>query len=262
MADLSVSVQMMSGEVMTFPMVDSLSELRLMVAERAKTCMEFLQLVHGKQVLCEPVDLKSLEATELSCIIAPSVPLIIKVLRNHDFHFRGLNEVATKNPLGVTGCNLLHASVLVGKQELVRFLLEEDEFSGINNFLGRSGYNALHLAAKEGQHAICRDLLSCQHFHAVNASTTCEGNALHLAAQHGKVEARPSSAGIVARFLCNPHTHTYIYRYIYIYTVVYIYTHFLKCISLICLHRIQVFNLHPCRFPKCLHLFIWCIWPA
>ncbi len=225
MADLSVSVQMMSGEVMTFPMVDSLSELRLMVAERAKTCMEFLQLVHGKQVLCEPVDLKSLEATELSCIIAPSVPLIIKVLRNHDFHFRGLNEVATKNPLGVTGCNLLHASVLVGKQELVRFLLEEDEFSGINNFLGRSGYNALHLAAKEGQHAICRDLLSCQHFHAVNASTTCEGNALHLAAQHGKVEARPSSAGIVARFLCNPHTHIYIYIDIYIYSSIYIYIH-------------------------------------
>jgi hypothetical protein len=92
---------MMSGEVMTFS-VGSLLELQVMVAERTKVSVEFLQLLQGQQVLCD-VDLKSLkslgnggEIAELSCIICPSVPLIIKLLKKEDFHFRGLNETATK----------------------------------------------------------------------------------------------------------------------------------------------------------------------
>ena len=149
LSDCSVSVRMMSGEVMTFS-VGSLLELQVMVAERTKVSVEFLQLLQGQQVLCD-VDLKSLkslgnggEIAELSCIICPSVPLIIKLLKKEDFHFRGLNETATKTPQGITGCNLLHASVLVGRLELVRFLLVEEDFNGINNFLGlgsQSGAN-------------------------------------------------------------------------------------------------------------------------
>jgi len=149
LSDCSVSVRMMSGEVMTFS-VGSLLELQVMVAERTKVSVEFLQLLQGQQVLCD-VDLKSLkslgnggEIAELSCIICPSVPLIIKLLKKEDFHFRGLNETATKTPQGITGCNLLHASVLVGRLELVRFLLAEEDFNGINNFLGlgsQSGAN-------------------------------------------------------------------------------------------------------------------------
>lgn len=148
LSDCSVSVRMMSGEVMTFS-VGSLLELQVRVAERTKVSVEFLQLLQGQQVLCDPVDLKSLagnggEIAELSCIICPSVPLIIKLLKKEDFHFRGLNETATKTPQGITGCNLLHASVLVGRLELVRFLLAEEDFNGINNFLGlgsQSGAN-------------------------------------------------------------------------------------------------------------------------
>lgn len=193
LSDCSVSVRMMSGEVMTFS-VGSLLELQVMVAERTKVSVEFLQLLQGQQVLCD-VDLKSLkslgnggEIAELSCIICPSVPLIIKLLKKEDFHFRGLNETATKTPQGITGCNLLHASVLVGRLELVRFLLVEEDFNGINNFLGRSGYNALHLAAKDGHSAICQELLDCERFLAANASTTCEGTALHVAAQYGNIQ--------------------------------------------------------------------------
>ena len=181
-------MRMMSGEVITVT-VGSLSELQVMVAERAKTCVEFLQLVQGEQVLCEPLDVKSL-ADELSCIITPSVPLVIKVLRKEDFHFRGLNETALSNPQGLTGCNLLHASVLVGKLELVRFLLTEEDFNGtnVNGCVGRSGYNALHLAAKGNHCAICHELLCCERFNKANARTTCEGTALHVAALHGHVE--------------------------------------------------------------------------
>ena len=136
---------------MTFSSVGSLLELQVMVAERAKVSVEFLQLLQGQQVLCDP-DLKSLksgngEMPELSCIICPSVPLIIKLLKKEDFHFRGLNETATKTPQGITGCNLLHASVLVERLELVRFLLADEDFNGINNFLG--------LGSQSGSNLVC-----------------------------------------------------------------------------------------------------------
>ena len=55
LSDCSVSVRMMSGEVMTFS-VGSLLELQVMVAERTKVSVEFLQLLQGQQVLCD-VDL-------------------------------------------------------------------------------------------------------------------------------------------------------------------------------------------------------------
>ena len=58
------------------------------------------------------------------------------------------------------------------------------------NPAGRSGYNALHLAAKDGRSAICQELLDCERFRAANASTTCEGTALHVAAQYGNIQAR------------------------------------------------------------------------
>lgn len=60
LSDCSVSVRMMSGEVMTFS-VGSLLELQVMVAERTKVSVEFLQLLQGQQVLCD-VDLKSLKS--------------------------------------------------------------------------------------------------------------------------------------------------------------------------------------------------------
>eukprot|EP00438_Fugacium_kawagutii_P009182 Skav206223 [mRNA] locus=scaffold1844:606614:607791:- [translate_table: standard] len=181
---------MMSGEVMTFPVVDRLSELQVLVAERVKIPVEFLQLVQGNEVLCEPVEVKSLAAADVSCVVNRCVPRIIKVFREEGFHFRGLNETATKTPQGFTGCNLLHASVLLGKLDVVHVLLGEEDFHGINSSLGRNGYNALHLAAKDGHSIICQELLSCERFRAANASATCEGTALHIAAQHGHVQAR------------------------------------------------------------------------
>ena len=184
-----IKVRMMSGEVLSFPRVGSLKELQVLVAEKTRTPVEFLQLVQGEHVLQEPIDCGLLAEAETFCILSLHTPAIIKVLRQNGFNFRGLNEHAAGNPKGLRGCNLLHAAVLCGRLEIVRFLLDEEDFNGINNRLTCGGeHNAIHLAAQEGQVQICRELLSCERFTAANLCTEYEGTALHLAAKHGKLE--------------------------------------------------------------------------
>lgn len=183
-----VAVRMMSGEVIEVT-ARSLAELRSLVAASAQTCADFLKLVHGESVLSdEAMDVQPLAGAEVFCIVTPSVPDLIKSLRKHEFHFRGLNGVTSNEAQKAYGYNVLHAAVLLGKLDMVRFFLEEEDFNGVNSTVaGQNGVNALHIAAKQGHASICKELLSCRRFLHQNAQSW-DGTALHVAARAGHVE--------------------------------------------------------------------------
>eukprot|EP00439_Symbiodinium_sp_Y106_P084841 s357_g26.t2 len=182
-----VTVRMMSGDVMEIPALGTLADLRQIIAQSAQTCPEFVRLLRGEDVLDEGIDVGSLANREVSALVTPSVPNLLKALRQHDFNFRGLNERST-SASKVRGLNVLHAAVMTGKLDMIRFTLLEEDFHGTNDTCSDgSGYTALHLAASRGLVDVCLELLACPQVTHQNAHSVKDGTALHVAAQGGHV---------------------------------------------------------------------------
>ena len=185
LASDTVIIRMMSGEVLEVPALGTLADLRDVVAESSSTCPEFVRVLQNEDVLEESVDVSSLANTELTALIAPSVPNLLKALRKLGFTFRGLNEKST-SASKARGLNVLHAAVTAGKLDMLRFLLFEEDFAGVNEACGDgSGYTAMHLAASCGLVDACLELLNCPQVTHQDEHSVKDGTALHVAAQGG-----------------------------------------------------------------------------
>ncbi|CAE7283379.1 Ank1 [Symbiodinium natans] len=180
-----VTLRMMSGEIKEISATGTLADLRQIVAQFAQTCPEFVRFLQDETVLAESVDVASLAGSEVAALITPSVPNLLKALRREEFTFRGLNEKST-SASAARGFNVLHAAVFKGKLDMVRYLLLEEDFLGVNDACSDgSGYTALHLAAARGLVDVCLELLGCHRVAHQDAHSIKDGTALHIAAQSG-----------------------------------------------------------------------------
>ena len=179
-----ITVQMMSGDI-TEVSASTLADLREAIGRMLQTCPEFVRVLHDEALLEESVDVSSLREVTVTALVTPSVPNVLKALRQSGFSFRGLNEKST-SASKTRGLNVLHAAVITGKLDIVQFLLLEEDFVGVNDLCcDGSGYTALHLAASHGLVDACRELLDCPQVTHQDEHSVKDGTALHIAASAG-----------------------------------------------------------------------------
>ncbi|CAE7445267.1 Anks1b [Symbiodinium pilosum] len=179
-----ITVQMMSGDI-TEVSASTLADLREAIGRMLQTCPEFVRVLHDEALLEESVDVSSLREVTVTALVTPSVPNVLKALRQSGFSFRGLNEKST-SASKTRGLNVLHAAVMTGKLDIVQFLLLEEDFVGVNDLCcDGSGYTALHLAASHGLVDACRELLDCPQVTHQDEHSVKDGTALHIAASAG-----------------------------------------------------------------------------
>jgi ankyrin repeat protein len=184
---MDVTINTMSGEAFAIPVqVDShVREIRKLAALQLDAIPECLQLIYGEDVLADEDSAASLCGEDVLALIVKTLEELMKILHNSGLRYKTLNSKAW------TGQNALHAASEMGKLFIVKLLLKDQRFTGVNEVLFRpfpQRWTALHLAAHKGHAPVCAALLDAENFTVANGNDSDGHTALHLAAQIGHIE--------------------------------------------------------------------------